>query len=242
MKEIKDIIYIDTNYENSTIRYCGINFREFLKIVPNHLNNILLLTNEYWLGEYNSNISLYYLRDDQYTKFIKEYDYHYGNFCWIDFEDVKSLDLINPQEVAEILYLGHKQKPLNTLFFDNLKNNYAYCSHDDGWRTLLYCRYIADIAEFTVQTINLCLVQNIRGRKIYLIPVHIKDELFRLSCQGLFIDFKNIVIETKLISIPMYIIGNNLNMDDVYNNQDEHKEKAKIKGYLQQKNKVWSII
>lgn len=240
MRKLRDIAYLDTNLEKCTVRFYGINFQEFVKVVPKRLNNILLLTDEYWRGEYNNHSSLYYLKNSQIEKFIEDCEYEVGDFCWVDFDAENSLDLLEPQEIAELLYLGHKQEPLNVLFFDKLKNSYAYCGHDDGWRTLLYCHNISDISEFIVNIIKLDL-SNIKRRTIYPISETVKEELLNLSCGGLLIDFHNIAKDKGLISIPLYVIGNSLNMDDMYNEQDKYKYNAKYKGYLKQKNKVWVI-
>lgn len=240
MRSLADIVYLDTNLEKCTIRYSGVNFQEFLKVVPRHPNNILLLDNEYWWGEYNENSDLYYLKNSQIEKFIEDHEYQIGDLCWVDFDEINSLDLLEPQEIAELLYLGHIQRPLNSLFFNKIKNSYVYCGHDDGWRTLLYCRYTSDISEFIVNTINLNL-SRIKRRVIYSIPETIKDKLLNLSCGGLLIDFQNIEKDKGLISIPIYVIGSIPNMDDMYHEQNKFKYYAKYKGYLEQKNKVWVI-
>jgi len=234
LRRLRDIVYFDTSFDEFNTRFYGINFSEFLKVSPRKFNNILLLNSEYWRGEYNQNTSLYYLKNDQFEKFIEDDEYSIGDFCWIDFKESSELDTLKPQELAELLYLGHKQCPLNISFFERLNNFYCYCGHDDGWRTKLYCKVKTDISEIISNTVTLNL-ESFKRRRIYEINTEVKEELLKLSRGGLLIDFSDLVTDRNLISIPFYVIGKDLNMDDMYNNQEKLKYNSQIKGYLKQK-------
>lgn len=240
MRNLRDIVYFDTDLQENTTRYYGITFGEFVKIVPRELNNILLIKEEYWRGRYNQNTFLYYITDKELERFIQDNEYDRGDLCWVDFDIKDKLDTLTPQEIAELLYLGHKQQPLNTLFYENLKNYYVYCGHDDGWRTLLYCKETRDISEIISNTILLNL-EFLKRRKIYALNESVKEELLILSGDGLLIDFHNVITSKNVISIPLYVIGSKLNMDDMYNNQEKLKYDAKFKGWLEQKNKEWIL-
>jgi len=240
LRILRDIVYFDTSFDEFNTRFYGINFSEFLKVSPRKFNNILLLNSEYWRGEYNQNTSLYYLKNDQFEKFIEDDEYSIGDFCWIDFKESSELDTLKPQELAELLYLGHKQCPLNISFFERLNNFYCYCGHDDGWRTKLYCKVKTDISEIISNTVTLNL-ESFKRRRIYEINTEVKEELLKLSRGGLLIDFSDLVTDRNLISIPFYVIGKDLNMDDMYNNKEKLKYNAQIKGYLKQKNREWSL-
>lgn len=240
MRRLRDIVYFDTSLDESSTRFYGINFCEFLRVSPRKFNNILLLNIEYWRGEYNRNTSLYYLKHDQFEEFVEDDEYSIGDFCWIDFEESSELGRLKPQELAELLYLGHKQRPLNISFFERLNNSYCYCGHDDGWRTKLYCKEKPDISEIISNTVILNL-ESLKRRRIYEINEGVKDELLKLSSGGLLIDFSNLATDRNLISIPFYVIGKDLNMDDMYNNQEKLKYNTQVKGYLKQKNREWSL-
>jgi hypothetical protein len=240
LRRLKDIVYFDTSSDEFNTRFYGINFSEFLKVSPRKFNNILLLNSEYWRGQYNQNTSLYYIKHDQFEKFIEDDEYSVGDFCWIDFEESNELDTLKPQELAELLYLGHKQRQLNISFFQGLNNFYCYCAHDDGWRTKLYCKEIKDIGEIISNTITLNL-DYFKRRKIYEINTEVKEELLKLSSGGLLIDFSDLTTDKNLISIPFYVIGKDLNMDDMYNNQEKLKYNSQFRGYLKQKNKEWYL-
>lgn len=50
------------------------------------------------------------------------------DLCWIDFCDERKLNLLTPQEQAELLYIGHKKEPIRSPFYHQLQNKYVYLS------------------------------------------------------------------------------------------------------------------
>ena len=85
-----------------------------------------------------------YITQDQLGRLAKDGVQKYREFCWVDFEDVFSLDTIEGRELAELLYLGHMKRHLSLPFFQNLNNRFAYLTEDDGWYNKIYYRNWSD--------------------------------------------------------------------------------------------------
>lgn len=80
----------------------------------NPLTNLLLLKHQFEDSDYHYSTHMDYLEEEQVSLLVDEEVSDYGDFCWIDVDDVSSLDLLEPQDVASLLYLGHMKKPLHS--------------------------------------------------------------------------------------------------------------------------------
>ncbi len=241
MRRLRNIFYINAFNENNEIVNYGLEFREFLKCIPVKLNNFLLLEAEYYGKGFSSKSKLYRVDKSDIDEFCAEDIYSYGNFCWVDYNDEDNLEKLEPMEVAELLYLGHMFKPVNSAFFEKIQNRYAYLAHDDGWFCRLYCRNFDDVQDIVSNKI-ISEVSTSKRRKIYPIPDDLKRQLISLAENGLLIDFSNFMIfDNRTIEIPIYTIGKFLNMDEMYNDLIKHVSNAKYSAKLVQKNKSWKI-
>lgn len=240
MPRLRDVIYINRNKEENLITYHGIEFNEFLPALPRPLKDILLIKHQFSGGEYSLPTRFDFVNNLDFHELLEDNVYSYGDFCWLDFEDINSLDLLNKQEVAELLYFGHLAVPVEKIFFDKLNNRFAYWAHDDGWYNKIYCR---DLEEFTTTLHNVIIKRllNSERMKIYNIQDSVLDILAGLLDEGLLIDFSEMDRNRGTLEIPMYTIGKLRDMDEMYHNIDKHKGKSKNKSWLIQKNKKWSI-
>lgn len=241
MRKLRDIIYINADLDESWVLYYGIEFKEFFAALPGSLSNLLLLAHDYYWGSLRSSSSfLDYVIGEQITDLAKQDIYMYGDFCWVDFDHESAIDLLEPQEIAELLYLSHMNKPLGSPFFSKLNNRFAYCAHDDGWRCKLYCRELREFAEVIANIVK-STVSTSKRRKIYPMTDELKTHFIKLSEDGLLIDFHNVSKEDRRISIPIYTIGKLDDMDDMYNNLNRYIGTSKFKGWLVHTNKNWFI-
>lgn len=236
MRKLRDVVYINSDDEKGLVKFYGIQFKDFIRCTPNPIDNALLIEHEYWSEKYHLPSRFMYTTKENIDDLINEDIYNYGDFCWVDFDEEKSLDLLKAQEVAELLYLGHKYIPLNSAFFPSLNNQYAYCAHDDGWICLLYCRDIEDFSH----VITNYIINNLSGskrRRIYQFSNDLRLKLLEVSRNGLLIDFDQLIKGYRTIEIPIYQIGKYDDMDDMYNDIEMHRHSSKNKAWLVQKNK-----
>lgn len=240
MRRLRDVFYINAFPENNELVYYGMQLNEFIKYAPVEINKLLILEGEYYGRGFRSKTKLEVVENDEMDEFLGEDVYSYGDFSWVDFDERDNVENLEPQELAELLYLGHMFKPIKSPFFDKIQNRYAYLAHDDGWFCRLYCREYSDFKEIICNKI-IDTVSTSKRRKIYPFSEEVKEELLNLAKDGLLIDFNNFLKLERSIEIPIYTIGKFLDMDEMYNDLQRHTSRAKYSAYLVHKNKKWVI-
>ena len=240
MRRLRDVFYINAFPENNELVYYGMQLNEFIKCAPVEINKLLVLEGEYFGRGFRSKTKLQVVENDEMEEFLGEDIYGYGDFAWVDFENRDNLEKLEPIELAELLYLGHMFKPINSPFFEKIQNRYAYLAHDDGWFCRLYCKEYSDFQEIICNKI-IDTVSTSKRRKIYPFTKEVKEELLNLAKDGLLIDFNNFARYEKSIEVPIYTIGKFLDMDEMYNNLQGSISRAKYSAYLVHKNKKWTI-
>ena len=240
MSKLSDAIYINTYFDEKRIIYYGIEFKDFISSLDKPLSNVLLIKHDFYGDDFHPVCRFEYVKNNDLIKLINADVNKYGDFCWVDFETEKSLDFLEPQEVAELLFFGHLGNPLKSPFFEKLNNRYAYWSHDDGWYNELYSQ---NIYEFAPVIANAILLRNakLESEKVNFLNEEVSKKLLELSGDGLLLDFSKGIVNDKNINIPIYTIGKLLDMDDMYNNLDKYKNKALFKAWLCFENKRWII-
>ncbi len=249
---IRDLIYINGNINEKCFITYGIEFKEFVYSLPSSIPNILLLKHQYDESDFHFGTLLDYVEGEQVHKLAQDHVYGYGNFCWIDVEDISSLNLLEPHDLAALLYLGHYQKPLNSQFNNKLNNQFVYLAHDDGWFNKTYYKDIYDmkhlmsrIVPLKIASLNQKRFSLLRKKSEYPpLPLVLVNTLLTLTNDGLLIDFQHMIHTRKDVQVPVYTIGEFLDMDEMYNEVDEHKKASKLRAnlILNKKDLEWSLI
>jgi hypothetical protein len=208
--------------------------------LENPLENILVLAGYFSEGEFDFNTRCDFIRKEIIGDIINDNVYRLGDFCWVDFMDTEALESLEPREVAELLYLGHMMKPVDSPFFDKLNNRFAYLAHDDGWHNTFYCRNLYEFEHIIGKIILLKLKLRFKRKAVPEIPLEISAKLIEYAQDGLLIDFDRI-IGGRSLEIPIYTIGKMLDMDDMYNNLQRHLQRAKFGASLVLRKSRWSI-
>lgn len=235
MRKLRDVFYINAFPDNNEVVYYGLEFNEFCKFIPKELRNILLLKSEYFGSRYSHKYNMPIVDEQEMGELLRENVYNFGDFCWVDCDNTSSVDNLEPQEVAELLYLSHMFLPLNSPFFESINNRYAYLAHDDGWFCRVYCRQFGDFSEVIANKV-ISEVSTPR-KKIYPMNEELKLQLLMLANDGLLIDFENIMKCDRSIEIPIYQIGKFIDMDSMYNGLKMHIARAKYSANLIYRNK-----
>lgn len=243
MRRLRDIFYINGNYEEKYYIYYGIEFREFRKYLPIELENLLIFAGGGVIGDYYNPI--WNLEAVRGLKSIEEMGnedlYALGNFQWVDYNNENSLNDCCEEEKAELLYLTHFGKPLNSPFINRINNNFAYLAHDDGWFCKLYCKDMSIINEVIGNKILDHFSEKI-GEKLCSMDKEIKSKLSEHITEGLLIDFDNIMkCSDNSWCVAIYSIGEFHDMDEVYNNREKHIMKSTRKSFIEYTNGKWSI-
>ncbi|GMQ58510.1 oxalate:formate antiporter [Vallitalea sediminicola] len=215
MDKIRDLIYMNYEKESNKVISYGVEFREFIQALSKRPNNILVLEG-YYGSDFDFTTNCEYCISEDIDEFIQEDVYSYGNFSWVDFESVKGLKTLEPQEVAELFYLSKMWNPVNDTFFEKLNNRFVYTAHDDGWINHTFYNNISDFQEVLTEIIinKVYTIYNIKLPKLNKI---ISARLCELSLSGFAVDILRLCIEEdNSVVMPIYQIGKYKDMDKVY--------------------------
>lgn len=240
VRKLRDIFYINAYPDKNEFVYYGLEFKEFIRFIPFELKNLLLIQSQYYVAGGGSNYSFETVGESDIEELVSEDIYGYGDFTWVDYNHISNVKNLEPREVADLLYLGHMFRPVESPFFDKIENRFAYLAHDDGWFCRLYCRYFEDFTEVIVKKV-IDMASTSKKRKIYDFDEEEKLKLLSLAKDGLIIDFSNILRQVKSIEIPIYTIGKFIDMDEMYNGLKRHRGRSKYSAWLVHKNKKWTI-
>jgi hypothetical protein len=240
MRKLRDVFYINSYPQENYVKYYGMQLNEFIQCCPINLHNLLLIKSEIYANHFNSNISFQFLDMDEIKEYENGKEIGLGDFCFVNFNNEKNLDLLTPDEIAELLYLGHKFKPLKSPFFQKLNNQFTYLSHDDGWFCKLYCKDFNSFAKIIGNKI-FSETSKIKRKKINPLDDLLNTQLLTISENGLLIDFCNTIKFERIIEIPIYAIGKFDNMDKMYNDLNKHIDQCKYSARLCYKKNIWSL-
>lgn len=249
--DAKSILYILVNTRDHNVISYGMTFREFVHSLQKPLTNLLLLNSRIEDSEFHFHTRLNYVLNEQLPQLLKKDLHKDGSFCWIDFEDVFSLDTIEGQELAELLYLGHMNKHLSPPFFQNLNNRFAYLSENDGRLNKIYYRHWSDFYETLGGLLALKLsdvriektFMSFRKKKIFPpVSSRVLHQLNVLLTEGIIFSFSHFSQSRTDLKIPFWVIGDYSDMDEM---MDAFREAStsEPKGYLimDKKQKEWSL-
>ncbi|MEK5255256.1 hypothetical protein NST74_17470 [Paenibacillus sp. FSL F4-0125] len=235
----KDVIYMIYNENEQSVTSMGIEFIDFINCLTIEPNNILLLASGYTGEDFHYGLRLEFVRRENLNDLYRENVYSYGDFCWVDFDEIITLDDLTPHEKAELLYLGHYKQPLNSPFFEKLNNKFAYLAHDDGWFNKIFYK---DKNQY-IDVLGRLVSDRLKSYRKNVSPLSqdMGEQLTLFAKDGILINFYRIIKSRNSIEIPFNIIGRIMDFDDVYNNMERHKAKANSEYWLVYKKEEWAI-
>jgi hypothetical protein len=189
------------------------------------MNNLLLLKAHFDDGEFNIHTLLEFVPSNRLKKLVEDDVYGYGDFCWIDFEEEEGLNELSGHELAELLYLGHIKDHLKLPFYNQLSNRFVYLAHDDGWWNKVYYRNMRDFYRMIGETLaaklsDKGLEKNVLGlkmkRSIPNINMEVLLKMKLMMKEGILISIKDAAKSRNNVEIPIWVIGDFSNMDDMY--------------------------
>ncbi len=222
--QLKDIIYIHKNTDRQYVVSYGINFNEFASHSLKPLKNLLLIKHQYEHGAFNIHTHLEYVEQDELKKIMNDQVHSYGDFCWMDFEEEVGVNELNGQEIAELLYMGHIKQPLTPPFYSKINNRYAYLTNDDGWFNKVYYRDFEDFYHMLGSVISSKLNTVKTGKSLFgkkkekaypPIEKEVISSFKEKLKEGMVISLEKAVISRGKIEIPIWVMGDYYNMDEM---------------------------
>ncbi|TQR21472.1 hypothetical protein [Psychrobacillus vulpis] len=155
-KEVEEYLthlYVHVNEIEHFVLFSGISIQQFIKYFSD-LSALLLLKHRYEDASFNIHTQLEFVVQDQYARFLKDYAEHPTALCLLDFSDEKRLNMLSPQEQAELLYIAHKKEAFRLPFYHHLQNRFVYLTDEGQQITKVYFRDVEDINKLIASVFN----------------------------------------------------------------------------------------
>ncbi len=248
----RELIYLHLNASERFVLSGGISFLDFYYSLPGPLQSLLLLKHSYKDADFNMNTMLEYVDSSDVPKFVQSAGEQRGELCWIDFEDESALSALEGQQVAELLYLSHSKQHLRPPFYRILNNEYVYLSNDQGNFNKMYFRsnslFFNLLGGLIPEKMSHLKIEKswlgLRRKNDY--PVIPNEALLKLApfmSEGVVISFEKAQQSRSRIEIPVYIIGDCIDTEEVadqYQQNNQKEPEAKLL-YLR-KPKEWTLV
>ncbi|WP_225435386.1 hypothetical protein [Bacillus aerolatus] len=248
---MKELIYVHLNTAHQYAISYGIDFHDFVRSLSQELNHLLLLKHEFSGADFNMHTRLGYVDAADIKSLLKEPIAEYGDFCWMDFDDMEGLNELEGREIAELLYLGHCKHHLRAPFYSKLNNRYAYLSEDDEWFNKTYYRYLPDFYSMLGQAISFKLGY-FRSEKSFFalkkgtpfpsIPKEMIASFTDKMKEGMVISLTKTIQSRTKVEVPVWVVGDYINMDEMFDEYVIHYKKSPD-GYFEFDKKAheWSV-
>lgn len=236
--------YIYINETEGYVFSTGVHFKTFAAALLNSKSGFLMLRGYPEEAMYDKHTFFEYVPTKDIDNFIQEEDvYNYGDFCWVDFSDDKSITKLTDKEIAELLFAAHMKRPLESAFYSSIRNQYLYLCHDDDYWVKVYMQDIKQYKLVIAQKIRDCFMG--RKRSLAPIPNDIIDVLFNFFKSGAVFDFENSTVSSIHTGVRIFPTRNiGFCAEDIHKELDHQRNIAGLGKYLEYnpKTKKWSLL
>lgn len=204
-----DIVYVHLDKVSHLTLTYGIGIRDFIGGIPHLPENVLSLAPV----DPNQEIDIYsgfnmYIGVENVKAFLL--DRTLKNLRWIDFDNSFDLESLTPQEVSEMLYLGHAFTHLKSPFYYKLQNNFVYLTLPNGANKVYY-RFLPNFYHVMIQALTDHLGRAYREKRTFLrlryhiqeIPAALAKQLLPLLISGAVFDFGNLKLQGPELTVPI---------------------------------------
>jgi len=223
-------IYAKLSEDGKEAVFSKITLVDFVECFSSSIDNILLLKSDYVGRKHFRNFELLEGKED-ITNFALEGTYSCGDFCFVDYASPSSLNKLTEEQIAELLYLAHLQKPLKSSFFEVLQNKFVYLAHDNGWYCKLYCQESQYAISLLFSKMQKSL-QKIHRDEMIVLSDDVIETISKLAKKGLIIEIDSVTINTKnnckdkCAIIKLYDVGDYDDMDTLYSDLNDSKHQV----------------
>ncbi|NGP46350.1 hypothetical protein G4V62_15875 [Bacillaceae bacterium SIJ1] len=233
----KSLFYILNLQEQQMVLTHGMSFYDFRKATRFPLKNVLLLKEDSLLPDVNLHTMLPYATAETMPLLDKKTE---GKMCWVDVDDMESVNTLTDIDIAHLLFLGHKMGPVRTPFSPVLHNRYAFLSQDDGFYTKIYYQKATNYIFLFGQFITSQYAKHLQKKRFLFsqkevvpaLSIELATHLFELSEDGLVLQFSETETNRTYIRTPLWLIGSYSNMDDMLDSAEEKKKTTSYSAYL----------
>ncbi|WP_170006290.1 hypothetical protein [Bacillus fonticola] len=248
---MNEAIYIHKHQTSPYVFTHGISFREFSYALPQPLAPLLLLKSDYPGGIFHMHTLHAVVLEDELDELRKEKVDEYSDFCWIDVEDTSSLDELSPEEIAELLYLGHMKQPLRKPFLNTLRNRFVYLSHNDGHFNKTYYRDWQDFYGMLSVVFSEKISKKVQDKwvlppfrkasKIRPVTLTLWKELESQLEEGALISLSSMEVNRIKVTIPIYVVGDYVDIDQLFEDFEPKKYNPIASLVYHRKSEQWAV-
>ena len=200
------MIYIKTNPLKHEYICMGITASDVYRALN---KDIVLIKSEYLGDECINNFEI--IRSENIDKYLSEY--RFGDLCFLDCNNIETVRELTDDEIAQMLFIGHMKRPLNSPFINRLGNSIVYMGHDDDYFCKLYCVSRDVFLDILNMRLRSCTGQHYKISKN-------SDCFFKDCADGILIDLAGIAGNNENRRLIYYVIGGFDDMDEIINNSE----------------------
>lgn len=138
---------------------------------------------------------------------------------WIDFEDIETMHMLSPQEIADLLYLFHAHRGLRSAFYYKLQNNYVFLTLPNGLMKMFY-RHVDHFNPRFKRAVQQTMYQIINENRLFFsqktrinpLSNQVIEQIVPYFAQGLKVNFSQGYIVEQKHYVPLDIIEDELTL------------------------------
>jgi len=133
---MRDYLYIWHDTAKQMIVASGIEFRDLIPYLKTR-GGVVLIEHRSETAFLDRDSGFHFASRSGLLKLSEEDAASWGEFAWVDYA-AEAFPLIPAEEIAELLYFGHKAMPLRRAVLPSLGNQFMGFAHDGDWYLRLY--------------------------------------------------------------------------------------------------------
>lgn len=236
----------------------GVGFRDFYAGTRGRAGRLLLLKSEFFGDRLVQNFEVLEGGEDT-QRLLGEYggeELRFGDLHLLDYSDPDGAERLSEEEIKELLYASHTWRIPPQTVLDRLGSRFVRYSHDDDWYCKLHLREPSDFFDMLACSVKTEARRRCEEKRGALrrglragawltqeadagMDAQVKQELYRLGAQGVFIDIEAAHPERDVLESPMYVIGVFSDMDEMFLRKPEAA--AKPAAVLRFDGRTWSL-
>lgn len=240
-------IYVHIDTTNNAVLARGLSTTDFTSGITHQPKNLLLLDPATSFGDFEPHTGLKIIRGlEEVTNYfqLRQKRTLQSRNDWIDFVDVAMLKELSPNEISELLYLGHTKGPLRSPFFYKLQNNFVYFENG-GMISKVYHRYLEEFYQIVALRLAQVIEHRINEKRsifkknilIKPMDVSILRNLKNIFQDGVSFHIEHADFTSKDCRIPIYLV------EDRFWSSDDKQQKEDLIAYIcyHALDETWSV-
>lgn len=205
-----NFIYINWEQVNHVVISCGLSDADFASGIPSIPQHLVLIDGQNEGDRFNGHTRFQTVNGSTAVRQFLVASTPYPKM-WLDFHEAEDLDLMMPNEIAELLYMVHMKTHLHVPLYAKLQNDYTYLTVSKLIRKVYY----RDLSTFN-HVFEVSLKRHLqafhssrwamfnRPLTIGNLPVELFNQLAAVFSEGLLVGFDRTTERNNQYQIPLF--------------------------------------